>query len=760
MQRCYGCMKEFGKEYDVCPYCGYIVGTKPESKSHLLPGTMLLGRYTVGKAIGHGGFGITYIAWDNKIQKTVAVKEYFPNAFSARGEGETKVFCYNNDAETFLKQGIQKMLNEARSISDFSDNENIVDIYDYFEENNTAYIVMEHLEGRDLKQLLVENGGRLSPERAVEIINYVINALEDLHAQNLIHRDVSPDNIFICTNGRVKLLDFGSARLAVEDSSKSLSVTIKRGYAPREQYASRSKQGTWTDVYAVCATLYKMITGVTPDESTEREEAPLKGFAEFGLQGYENLENAVFNGLEVDYTNRTQTMAQLSRELKSQSVSRIECQPNKPENKPVPTGDKSKSKTKTKAIIIVACVVAALAVAVGAFFGIRALRNSRSRADEKVEVTTTLPVNDGIIDEEVLKAMNSDTLVVAIEGELNSKIKWALYSNGNLTISGNGDMPDYDYDAPWYVYSKQIKTVTIEDGVTSVGNCAFLCCENITGATIGDSVISIGDYAFDSCVKLESIMIPESVMTIGDQAFNSCTSLTGVTIPDSVTAIGDSVFSSCTGLTSVTIGNSITAIGDYAFDNCTSLKRITVASGNQNYSSDSAGVLFDKDKTELIRYPAGNSKYYYTIPDGVLTICESAFSNCNNLTEITISDSVKSIGNYAFFGCENLTYVITSEGLTSIGEGAFSSCESLISFEVPDGVTSISDFTFDGCESLESITLPDSVKSVGYYAFFGCQSLSVVYYPLVLGAVTDWTRIFFNTDEGNDYFLDAQIEFF
>ena len=119
MQRCYGCMKEYGKEYDVCPHCGYIVGTKPESKSHLQFGTKLADRYTVGKALGWGGFGITYIAWDDKLQKAVAVKEYFPNAFSTRSEGDTQVSCFSSESERFLKDGIRKMLDEDKIKNDF-----------------------------------------------------------------------------------------------------------------------------------------------------------------------------------------------------------------------------------------------------------------------------------------------------------------------------------------------------------------------------------------------------------------------------------------------------------------------------------------------------------------------------------------------------------------------------------------------------------------------------------------------------------------
>lgn len=399
MRRCHGCMREYRKEFDVCPHCGYIVDTAPKIKSHLAGGTILAERYMLGRVLGHGGFGITYIAWDKKLNRTVAIKEFFPNALSTRSEGETQVSCYDDKASRFFRDGVKKMLDEGTRLSKFTDNENIVNVYDCFEENNTAYIVMEYLDGEDLKKYIEEKGGKLSPEEAVEKILPVLNALEDMHKEKLIHRDISPDNIFLCKNGKIKLLDFGSARLAIEDSDKSLSVMVKRGYAPKEQYMSRSKQGPWTDVYAVCATLYKMITGVLPTESTERDEEPLKKLSEFGINNPE-LEKVIAKGLEVDIGDRIQSIAQL-RDGLTKSVQKkpapiaetpkmpaeapkvvaetpqkahtpVAATPEKTAKQINPdTAKKSSFKIKPKAII---AVVAAVAIIVGSIFGIKAIK--------------------------------------------------------------------------------------------------------------------------------------------------------------------------------------------------------------------------------------------------------------------------------------------------------------------------------------------------------------------------------------------------
>ena len=402
MQRCLGCMKEYGKEYEICPFCGYMTDAVPTDKNHLIPGTILSDRYMLGKVIGHGGFGITYIAWDEKIQKKVAVKEYFPNAFSTRQKGLTEVSCYNEKAEKFFKEGMSKMLDEARRISRFSDNENIVDIYDYFEENNTAYIVMEYLEGEDLKKYLEKKGGKIDPEQAVKIILPVLNALKDMHREKLIHRDISPDNIYMCNNGKVKLLDFGAARLEVEDAEKSLSVMVKRGYAPKEQYISRSKQGPWTDVYAVCATMYKMITGEVPSESIERDDEPLKTFAEFGITGYDKLEETLFKGLEPNIQDRIQSVETLESLLKGEKV--VEQKTTSPQI--TPKEQKSKKSIKIIAIFL-ACVIAMGAL--GTIIASIAKKDSNSTLDNALNIYAT-KLAEVSVDSAYISDINNDEI--------------------------------------------------------------------------------------------------------------------------------------------------------------------------------------------------------------------------------------------------------------------------------------------------------------------------------------------------------------
>ena len=316
-------------------------------------------------------------------------------------------------------------------------------------------------------------------------------------------------------------------------------------------------------------------------------------------------------------------------------------------------------------------------------------------------------------------------------GTCGENVTWSLNTDtGVLAISGSGDMDNYDWDnsAPWYSqWDSTIKSVNIENGVTSIGDYAFYGCSSLTSVTFPDSVTSIGYSAFDGCSSLTSVTIPDSVTSIGNLAFYGCSSLTSVTIPDSVTSIGYCAFSECSSLTSVTIPDSVTSIGENAFSECISLTEILVESENPEYSSV-GGVLFNKNKTELLCCPAGKSGKY-VIPNSVTSIDHFAFVGCSSLTSVTIPDRVTSIGECTFDGCSSLTSVTIPDSVTSIGGYAFSGCSSLTSVTIPDSVTSIGENAFYGCSSLTSVTIPDSVTNTGYGVFSNCSSLTSVTIP-------------------------------
>lgn len=269
---CLNCFSRRGA-YDVCPYCGYLAGTVPAEGYILHPGSLLRGRYVVGTVLGAGGFGITYRAWDTTLNILVAIKEFFPQSLVSRIPGEMEVRVFSGERQQRYAGQLARFMDEARNMARFAGDAHIVNVFDFFEAGGTAYIVMEYLDGVTLKQHMAARGGSLPAQEALAVTYALLGALEIIHQKDIIHRDISPDNIFILRDGRVKVLDFGAARFGQQDDPYAAEgVVIKVGYAPPEQYRGNMRQGVWTDIYATGATLYKMLTGVTPEESVDRME--------------------------------------------------------------------------------------------------------------------------------------------------------------------------------------------------------------------------------------------------------------------------------------------------------------------------------------------------------------------------------------------------------------------------------------------------------------------------------------------------------
>lgn len=306
---CMRCMCMFEKG-DVCPKCGEI---KPQKKlPHLLlPGTILKERYLVGYALGQGGFGITYIGCDLVLNLRVAIKEYYPNGSVNRNiDVSSEVTVTDSTKTQNHEEGKDKFLREARVLAEFHEEEGIVDVRDYFKENNTAYIVMEYLDGVTLQQCIEHR--LIDPKLMVKMIRPVIHALEKVHERQVIHRDISPDNIMVLKSGKLKLMDFGAARQVDFSDHKSLSVVLKMGFAPVEQYRSRGSLGPWTDVYALCATLYACMTGKVPENSVDRAMgSTMQWPSEMGVPVSKAMEEVLKKGMEIPWKERYQSMEEL-----------------------------------------------------------------------------------------------------------------------------------------------------------------------------------------------------------------------------------------------------------------------------------------------------------------------------------------------------------------------------------------------------------------------------------------------------------------
>lgn len=317
--KCTYCFEELDREgVCTCPHCGHENGTMVDPL-YMQPYTVIgNGRYEIGQVVGAGGFGITYAAYDRVLSTRVAIKEYLPGEFSTRVSGAVKVTVYGGEKQEQFEDGLNKFYEESNRLAKFNEVPGIVQIYDVFQENDTAYIVMEFLEGEDLGTRL-KREGRIAPDEAVRIMVPILDALSVVHESGIIHRDIAPNNIYLCKDGRVKLLDFGAARSATGTYSKSLTVLYKEGYTAEEQYQSRGEQGPWTDVYAAAATMYKAITGVVPDGAMERRRKDkLKAPSKCGVQLPANVDRAIMNALIMDHKKRTQSAAVFRDELLGQ----------------------------------------------------------------------------------------------------------------------------------------------------------------------------------------------------------------------------------------------------------------------------------------------------------------------------------------------------------------------------------------------------------------------------------------------------------
>lgn len=309
---CMNCFHVKGK-YEVCPMCGYVEGTPPDQPHYLTPGTILGNHFLVGTAIGAGGFGITYRCFDVTLGIIVAVKEFYPAGLVNRAPGESAVGLLSGDKKEQYQAQLERFLMEAQSIAQFGKAKDIVNVYDFFEENNTAYIIMEYIDGVLLKDYL-EKQGRLSPEVALDVISPVIDAVKKIHAKDIIHRDISPDNMMMTMEGKVKLIDFGAAKRY--GNGQEAAVLLKHGYAPIEQYDKNGNQGPWTDIYSICASIYYLLTGRKIPNALERKQKDsLVRLQAAGVPVSERQDEVIEKGLSVHVKDRYPNIAEFYQAL-------------------------------------------------------------------------------------------------------------------------------------------------------------------------------------------------------------------------------------------------------------------------------------------------------------------------------------------------------------------------------------------------------------------------------------------------------------
>lgn len=405
---CLNCFSVKG-QYEVCPYCGYVEGTPASQPHYLAPGTVLGNHFIVGTVIGAGGFGITYKCYDLTLGVIVAIKEFYPIGLVNRAPGEKNVGLLSGDKKNQYTKQLKRFLMEAQSVAQFGKAKDIVNVYDYFEENNTAYIIMEYIDGVLLKDYLNKQGAMKS-EAALRVILPIIEAVKKIHSKGIVHRDISPDNIFLTNDGSVKIFDFGAAQLNNSGEGMSAEKVIKVGYSAPEQYREKSRQGYFTDVYSVGAILYQMLTGVLPVESTEREyRDELKSPRELGFEVNSNIDRAVMEAMAVNPELRFQGIQHFEDALNNKRMAEY------PKDK-----IKKKKRRRNWTIGLGAAVVSVIGAGIGLY-------------------STVLKPTNVIFD----TVLQKDTITIWVENEdqeqqLNDLVNNVFKtSKGNETVSEN-----------------------------------------------------------------------------------------------------------------------------------------------------------------------------------------------------------------------------------------------------------------------------------------------------------------------------------
>ena len=527
---CHNCFEEKNQDGH-CQQCGYSnISNIVNYPLALREGSMLADQYVVGRVLGQGGFGITYLAFDYKLRVKVAIKEFLPEGMAVRTNGEAALAIYSGEKQESFDYGVERFLEEARVLAKFMGSRNIASVRNYFNENNTAYFVMEYIEGISFKNHIKIRGGKLKYRETLRILLPVMDALTTVHREGIIHRDVTPDNIYITKDNEIKLLDFGSARYSIGDKSKSLDVVLKMGYAPKEQYLRHSRQGAYTDVYALAACFYVAITGILPPESLERmENDELVKISAQGIDIPARLENAIMKGLEVNAADRFQNMEEFKAAVThGTSVSKRNAKGSPKRN--------IFKKLKKQLIVVSGIFLGVIIIATILFISIR----EAAKADKTETVTDVINITTTTAD---------DTLEEPTETESVTEVEPTEGENV-LDVPDNGEKqtPPISQKSTQEPSIQNAPIVKDLEYISANGQVAITKYRGSEADIIIPQIIDelpvtvIKKSAFEKHETLTSVTLPNGVNLIEDRAFNSCSLLNAVYFEGNAPKIGEEVF--------------------------------------------------------------------------------------------------------------------------------------------------------------------------------------------------------------------------
>ena len=705
---CSKCMRELETE-GVCPFCGCDPMSTTSTVS-LEEGTLLQdGRYQIGAVIGSGGFGITYAAWDYALSQPVAIKEYFPNVLCNRDTTKEDTVSSQPEHDGLYQIGLLRFSREARILSTLQNVSSVVTVFDWFEANNTAYIVMQFVRGIPLDQYVKENS--ISPQQLITMMRDIVDGLILVHNQGILHRDISPGNILVQDDGSLKLIDFGAATVEERRAQgKDQTVIFNRKYAPLEQYDENGLQGPWTDVYALSATLYALITGEPPIESVARKgRDSLKTLSEQNIHLKRWQEKAIMDGLILRPEKRIQNMEIFRSVLY---------------HLPLPEEERNRRR------IIARAIVASIAASI-------------------ISVLVTVNFTLGF--------------------HLGDHIRYSLRRDGFHAVSYSGKtdtlmVPEQRLgirvtaiDTGAFQAAEELENLSLPGTVHSVGMFAFNECSKLRTVVLKEGVDELLPQSFAGCSNLQAVYVPSSLKIFSAEAFSGTgerfvlvgspdnpsaglavefglnyaqietveeetgivvtkynTNQASARIPDIINGKpvigidsgvnGVSVFP--TEVTSVVLPKYLQRIGDYAF-----------------FETEIKDIIIPDEVQEIGEFAFSQSQLVSIhLPYSVRKVGQGAFQTCIRLAEVSLSPGMGEIPQGCFEGATDLTDVTIPEGITEIGLLAFSRCKNLKSLALPEGVTIINQLAFQDCVSLKTLYLPESLLRIHPSALSGCDN--------------------------------------
>lgn len=719
---CSRCMRQIEEE-TVCPFCQYDHKKERNNSSALERGTLLKERYQIGSVIGQGGFGITYAAWDETLDIPVAVKEYFPAYFVTRNTeyGDEVIVAENNRRQYLV--GRQHFLRESRVLAMMKGLKGVVSVQDYFEENETAYIVMEYIQGVSLGEYARKQ--RLEGKKLFEMLKDPIDALIALHKQGVLHRDITPSNLLVQEDGSVKLIDFGSAAKMKQDQSM---VVVTQQYAPVEQYQSQdSHLGAWTDVYGLTATIYEVLTGIVPQESIARmhkdELAPLE---QTGLKLKSYQSKAIMQGLIVSPEKRTQSMEEFRSRLY---------------HLPLPEEIQMRKRFMRKVGIFSAASVLLILLWAANF-------------------TTGFPLGSGL--RYVLRMDGWHIVDARIEDEISLTVPktrlgipvvaMEAYALADCVSLREVYLPDHLAKIVGTAFEGTSRYLTVwgekgslaEAAVKSAG-LSFHSREDFEIQEIGDGTVTLAAYnGEEECLKLPSVIegkkvtallrqditnwgfglpdtvkelhFPEEIEVIPWQfdagsilTYESSANVEKLRFNEKLKVIENSAFY-VSDINEIEFSDGLEIIGDYAFAR-TNLEELNLPEGIKELGEGA----FHASKIREIRFPSTVESWGIGVLD-----------DCDRLEIVHFPDNMETIPKGMFYDCDALTDIIISESVRTIGERAFATCDSLEVVEIPEGVLTLEDEVFINCYHLKYVDIPESVTQIGEYVFSGCSPELVI----------------------------------